>query len=185
MPQLSGPRMRRWHASTAPCKRGSTGVYLDAAMHTCMQGALAGVQEGQGGAPRRAAHASAHAVHSGRFCARAPASEGMRLAASTSFCWRIVRLSGCACHTMQPPAPLALAPSFQLRRRMRMLPTQGTERYVPDLELRVLEGCSHWVQQDQPQRVHALMRAFIARTSAPYELRRACRRRGCCSTGQL
>ena len=42
---------------------------------------------------------------------------------------------------------------------------QGTEKYVPDLELHVLEDCSHWVQQDQPQRVHALMRAFIARTS--------------------
>lgn len=37
---------------------------------------------------------------------------------------------------------------------------------MPDLELHVLENCSHWVQQDQPERVHSLMRGFIERTTA-------------------
>lgn len=41
---------------------------------------------------------------------------------------------------------------------------QGTEKYVPDLELHVLEDCSHWVQQDQPELVQQLMRRFLERT---------------------
>ena len=36
---------------------------------------------------------------------------------------------------------------------------------MPDFELHVLENCSHWVQQDQPERVHGLMRKFIERTT--------------------
>ena len=55
---------------------------------------------------------------------------------------------------------------------------------MPDLELHVLEDCSHWVQQDQPQRVHALMRAFIARTSPLCKQACACKARGCCGTSQ-
>ncbi len=42
---------------------------------------------------------------------------------------------------------------------------QGTEKYVPDLELHVLEDCSHWVQQDQPELVQKLMRGFLERTA--------------------
>ena len=41
---------------------------------------------------------------------------------------------------------------------------QGTDRFVKDLELHVLENCSHWVQQDKPEEVHRLMRAFLKRT---------------------
>lgn len=37
---------------------------------------------------------------------------------------------------------------------------------MPDFELHVLEDCSHWVQQDQPERVHSLMRGFFERTTA-------------------
>ena len=35
---------------------------------------------------------------------------------------------------------------------------------MKDLELHVLEDCSHWVQQDKPEEVHGLMRGFLKRT---------------------
>lgn len=35
---------------------------------------------------------------------------------------------------------------------------------MKDLELHVLENCSHWVQQDQPETVHLLMHSFLKRT---------------------
>lgn len=37
----------------------------------------------------------------------------------------------------------------------------GTERYVRDLSLRRLPGVSHWVQQDAPEAVNALLRDFL------------------------
>ncbi len=37
----------------------------------------------------------------------------------------------------------------------------GTERYVRDLRIERLPGVSHWVQQDAPARVNALLRAFL------------------------
>ncbi len=40
--------------------------------------------------------------------------------------------------------------------------TLGTEAYVSDLRLRYLPHCSHWVQQEQPQQVNALMAEFLA-----------------------
>ena len=43
---------------------------------------------------------------------------------------------------------------------------QGTEKYVSDLELHVLEDCSHFVQQDRPDEVNRLMRAWLARHNA-------------------
>lgn len=47
-----------------------------------------------------------------------------------------------------------------------MVTAQGTDRYVSDLELHVLEDCSHFVQQDRPQEVNRLMRAWLARQAA-------------------
>ena len=41
----------------------------------------------------------------------------------------------------------------------------GTERYVTDLTLRRLPGVSHWVQQDAPEQVNDLLRAWLP--SAP------------------
>jgi pimeloyl-ACP methyl ester carboxylesterase len=38
----------------------------------------------------------------------------------------------------------------------------GTDRYVRDLTLRRLPGVSHWVQQDAPDTVNALLREFLA-----------------------
>jgi pimeloyl-ACP methyl ester carboxylesterase len=40
--------------------------------------------------------------------------------------------------------------------------TLGTEAYVSDLRLRYIPRCSHWVQQEQPQQVNALMDEFLA-----------------------
>jgi hypothetical protein len=80
-------------------------------------------------------------------------------------------LPACMCQGTEkcmPDLELLVRSAWPKQADMHCLPAcmcQGTEKYVPDLELHVLEDCSHWVQQDQPGRVHALMRDFIARTS--------------------
>ncbi|MBE9112442.1 alpha/beta fold hydrolase [Nodosilinea sp. LEGE 07298] len=38
----------------------------------------------------------------------------------------------------------------------------GTEAYVSHLRLRYIPHCSHWVQQERPHQVNALMREFLA-----------------------
>jgi pimeloyl-ACP methyl ester carboxylesterase len=40
--------------------------------------------------------------------------------------------------------------------------TFGTEAYVRDLTLRYLPGVSHWVQQEAPERVNAMLEGWIA-----------------------
>lgn len=37
----------------------------------------------------------------------------------------------------------------------------GTERFVPDLRIRYIERCSHWVQQERPDEVNAAMLEFF------------------------
>ncbi|WP_035985202.1 alpha/beta fold hydrolase [Leptolyngbya sp. KIOST-1] len=37
----------------------------------------------------------------------------------------------------------------------------GTDAYVRDLQLHYIPHCSHWVQQERPQQVNALMRDFL------------------------
>jgi pimeloyl-ACP methyl ester carboxylesterase len=39
--------------------------------------------------------------------------------------------------------------------------TYGTERYVRDLTIRYLPNVSHWVQQDAPREVNAMLTAFL------------------------
>jgi epoxide hydrolase 4 len=39
--------------------------------------------------------------------------------------------------------------------------TYGTERYVKDVSICYLPGVSHWVQQDAPERVNALLESFL------------------------
>jgi pimeloyl-ACP methyl ester carboxylesterase len=39
--------------------------------------------------------------------------------------------------------------------------THGTDRYVSDLTLRYLPGVSHWVQQDDPETVNAMLEAWL------------------------
>jgi len=39
--------------------------------------------------------------------------------------------------------------------------TEGYDRYVRDFTLKRLPGVSHWVQQEAPERVNALMRAWL------------------------
>jgi pimeloyl-ACP methyl ester carboxylesterase len=43
----------------------------------------------------------------------------------------------------------------------------GTERYVRDLTLRRLPGVSHWVQQEAPARVNAMLEAFLTGQPVP------------------
>jgi len=46
--------------------------------------------------------------------------------------------------------------------------TYTTSRWVKDLTLRYLPRISHWVQQDAPDEVNAMMRAFIEGEPVPY-----------------
>jgi pimeloyl-ACP methyl ester carboxylesterase len=39
--------------------------------------------------------------------------------------------------------------------------TYGTERYVPNLTVRYLPGVSHWVQQEAPEAVNAVLEAWL------------------------
>ncbi|ASK87354.1 alpha/beta fold hydrolase [Sphingorhabdus sp. SMR4y] len=39
--------------------------------------------------------------------------------------------------------------------------TDGTEEWVPDLELHRLPGVSHWVQQEAPEKVNAILRKWL------------------------
>ncbi len=48
--------------------------------------------------------------------------------------------------------------------------TYGTEEFVSDLTIRYLPRVSHWVQQDAPDTVNAMMRAFLGGETVP-ELR--------------
>ena len=45
--------------------------------------------------------------------------------------------------------------------------TFGTERYVRDLTIRYLSGVSHWVQQDAPLTVNAMLAAFLRGERVP------------------
>jgi pimeloyl-ACP methyl ester carboxylesterase len=40
--------------------------------------------------------------------------------------------------------------------------TDGTEEWVPDLELHRLPGVSHWVQQEAPEKVNAILREWLS-----------------------
>jgi epoxide hydrolase 4 len=45
--------------------------------------------------------------------------------------------------------------------------TYGTHAYVPDVTIRYLPGVSHWVQQEAPETVNAMIRAFLAGVPVP------------------
>lgn len=45
--------------------------------------------------------------------------------------------------------------------------TYGTDRYVRDLTLRYLPGVSHWVQQEAPEVVNAMLRAWLRGEPVP------------------
>ena len=48
--------------------------------------------------------------------------------------------------------------------------TYGTERYVRDLTLRYLPNVSHWLQQEAPQAVNAMLQAWLEGNPVPYAL---------------
>jgi pimeloyl-ACP methyl ester carboxylesterase len=45
--------------------------------------------------------------------------------------------------------------------------TRGTENYVTDLTFRVFPGVSHWIQQEAPEAVNAMIEAWIAGKRVP------------------
>jgi pimeloyl-ACP methyl ester carboxylesterase len=45
--------------------------------------------------------------------------------------------------------------------------TFGTERYVPNLTLRYLPNVSHWVQQEAPEVVNAMLEAWLTGRPVP------------------
>lgn len=47
--------------------------------------------------------------------------------------------------------------------------TVGTDKYVRDLTLRYLPGVSHWVQQEAPEKVNAMIEAWIKAEPVPIE----------------
>jgi pimeloyl-ACP methyl ester carboxylesterase len=44
--------------------------------------------------------------------------------------------------------------------------TYGTEAYVEDFTIRYIPHCSHWVQQEKPERVNHYIREFLMAKSA-------------------
>jgi pimeloyl-ACP methyl ester carboxylesterase len=47
--------------------------------------------------------------------------------------------------------------------------TEGTDLYVRDLTLRYLPGVSHWVQQEAPEKVNAMIEAWLSGAPVPIE----------------
>jgi epoxide hydrolase 4 len=47
--------------------------------------------------------------------------------------------------------------------------TYGTEKFVSNLTLRYLPNVSHWVQQEAPETVNAMIEAWLLDQSVPYE----------------
>jgi pimeloyl-ACP methyl ester carboxylesterase len=47
--------------------------------------------------------------------------------------------------------------------------TVGTDKYVRDLTLRYLPGVSHWVQQEAPEKVNAMIEAWLKGEPVPIE----------------
>jgi pimeloyl-ACP methyl ester carboxylesterase len=47
--------------------------------------------------------------------------------------------------------------------------TVGTDQYVSDLTLRYLPGVSHWVQQEAPEKVNAMIAAWLKGQPVPFE----------------
>ncbi len=45
--------------------------------------------------------------------------------------------------------------------------TYGTERFVQDLQLRYLAGVSHWVQQEAPEEVNAILESWLRQKGLP------------------
>ena len=46
--------------------------------------------------------------------------------------------------------------------------TYGTEEFVRDFRIRYLPDVSHWVQQEAPEQVNAMIKAFLAEEPVPY-----------------
>ena len=47
--------------------------------------------------------------------------------------------------------------------------TEGTDAYVKNLTMRYLPGVSHWVQQEAPEKVNAMIEAWLTGAPVPIE----------------
>lgn len=50
---------------------------------------------------------------------------------------------------------------------LRLRTTRGTEKYVSNLTFRVLPGVSHWIQQEAPEAVNAMLEAWLTGKRVP------------------
>jgi pimeloyl-ACP methyl ester carboxylesterase len=67
--------------------------------------------------------------------------------------------------------PILETPTLLLwgeRQRLGVETTHGTEAFVPNLTLRCLPGVSHWVQQEAPEKVNAMLAAWLSDRPVPY-----------------
>ena len=44
---------------------------------------------------------------------------------------------------------------------------QGIEAAVPDVEVHILDSCSHWVQQDYPDQVNDIIKEWLEKKGLP------------------
>jgi pimeloyl-ACP methyl ester carboxylesterase len=74
-------------------------------------------------------------------------------------------LSGMLKQKILSGLPIIQAPTLMLWREndpyTSKNTTQGTDKYVKNLELKFLSNCSHWTQQDCPKEVNQLMSDFL------------------------
>jgi pimeloyl-ACP methyl ester carboxylesterase len=54
--------------------------------------------------------------------------------------------------------------------------THGTEKYVADLTFRVFPGVSHWIQQEAPEAVNAMLEAWLSGRPVPEYQAQTCAR---------
>jgi pimeloyl-ACP methyl ester carboxylesterase len=45
--------------------------------------------------------------------------------------------------------------------------TRGTEKYVSNLTFRIFPGVSHWIQQEAPEAVNAMLEAWLSGQRVP------------------
>jgi pimeloyl-ACP methyl ester carboxylesterase len=84
--------------------------------------------------------------------------------------YRGVRLAESRAYT-EGPKPMVTTPTLMLwgvqDTALGIESTHGTHDLVEDLTLRYLPDASHWVQQDQPEMVNLMLRAWLSDQSVP------------------
>lgn len=72
---------------------------------------------------------------------------------------------------MVPPDPTVTVPTLIIwgeeDAALEKSLVPGTERFVPDLTVRYLPGVSHWVQQEAPETVNIMLKAWLTGDAVP------------------